>query len=57
MAIKNTVSIDFYSMFLDSIGVFDCRLPGVNTVFVAYHLKPWPVFTTLTLIDVQSGNH
>ena len=29
MAIENTVSIDFLSTFLDSIGVFDCRLPGV----------------------------
>ena len=29
MAIKNTVSIDFLSTFLDSIGVFDCGLPGV----------------------------
>ena len=31
MAIKNTVSIGFLSTFLDSIGVFDCRLPGVIT--------------------------
>ena len=30
MAIENTVSIDFLSGFLDSIGVFDCRLPGVR---------------------------
>ena len=30
MAIKNTVSNDFLSKFLDSISVFDCRLPGVN---------------------------
>ena len=29
MAIENTVSIDFWSTFPDSIGVFDCRLPGV----------------------------
>ena len=26
---KNTVFIDFLSTFLDSIGVFDCRLPVV----------------------------
>ena len=26
MAIKNSVSNDFGSTFLDSIGVFDCRL-------------------------------
>ena len=32
MAIKNTVSIDFLSTFLDSIGVFDCRLPSVTWV-------------------------
>ena len=32
MAIENTVSIDFWSTFLDSIGVFDCRLPGVSTI-------------------------
>ena len=32
MAIENTVSIDFSSTFLDSIGVFDCRLPGVYTI-------------------------
>ena len=33
MAIKKLkiVSIDFLSMFVDSIGVFDCRLPGVFT--------------------------
>ena len=35
MAIGNTVSIDFWSTFLDSIGVFDCRLPGVFFVIVA----------------------
>ena len=29
MAIENTVSIDFLSTFLDSIGVFNCRLPSV----------------------------
>ena len=28
---RNTVSIDFLSTFLDSIGVFDCSLPGVFT--------------------------
>ena len=32
MAIENTVSIDFWSAFLDSIGVFDCRLPAVGQV-------------------------
>ena len=32
MAIENSVSIDFLSTFLDSIGVFDCRLPVVYTV-------------------------
>ena len=36
MTIKNTVSIDFLSMFLDSIGVFDCRLPCLN--FKTLHL-------------------
>ena len=29
MAIKNSVSNDFLSTFLDNIGVFYCRLPGV----------------------------
>ena len=29
MTIENTVSIDFLSTFPYSIGVFDCRLPGV----------------------------
>ena len=29
MAIQNSVSIDFLSSFVDSINVFDCRLPGV----------------------------
>ena len=29
MAIKNTVFIGILSAFLDSIGVYDCRLPGV----------------------------
>ena len=27
MAIENTVSIDFLSTFLNSIGISDCRLP------------------------------
>ena len=30
MAIENTVSINYCSTFLDSIGVFDCRPPGVS---------------------------
>ena len=31
MAIKNSVSNDFFlSMFIDSVDVFDCRLPGVK---------------------------
>ena len=30
MAIKNSVFNDFLSTFLDSIGIFDCRLPGVT---------------------------
>ena len=29
MAIKNTVPINFWSTFLNSIGIFDCHLPGV----------------------------
>ena len=33
MAIENTVSIDFRSTFLDSSGVFDCRLPDVYMVY------------------------
>ena len=40
MAIVNTVSIDFWSMFLDSIGVFDCRLspfPAIHK-FVVYFI-------------------
>ena len=30
MAIKNSVSNDFLSTFLDSIGIFDCGLPSVD---------------------------
>ena len=29
MTIENSVSNDFLSTFVDSINVFDCRLPGV----------------------------
>ena len=29
MAIENSVSNDFLSAFIDSIGVFDCHLPGM----------------------------
>ena len=36
MAIENTVSIGFWSTFLDSIGVLDCRLPGVEIIFPEY---------------------
>ena len=30
MAIENSVSNDFLSIFVASINVFDCRLPGVR---------------------------
>ena len=30
MATKNYVSNDFWSAFVDSMNVFDCRLSGVN---------------------------
>ena len=33
MAIKNFVSIDFLSTFIDSINVFDCHLPGVDVIY------------------------
>ena len=29
MAIENSVSNDFLSTFVDSVNVFDCRLPSV----------------------------
>ena len=32
MTIENSVSNDFLSTFVDSIDVFDCRLPGVHMV-------------------------
>ena len=31
MAIENSASYNFLSTFVDSIDVFDCRLPGVVT--------------------------
>ena len=34
MAIEKFVSNDFLSMFVDSIDVFDCRLPGVFTLLL-----------------------
>ena len=34
MAIENSVSNDFLSMFVDSINVFDCCLSGVMTVLI-----------------------
>ena len=46
MAIENTVSIDFLSMFLDSIGVFDCCLPSVTWVTT--------LIQTQTLLHLQS---
>ena len=30
MTIENSVSNDIWSTFVDSINVFDCRLPGVH---------------------------
>ena len=32
LAIKNSFSKDFLCMFIDSINIFDCRLPGVPLV-------------------------
>ena len=37
MAIENSVSNKFLSTFLDSIGIFDCRLTGV--VFRTYETR------------------
>ena len=34
MTIKNSVSIDFLSLFYDRIDVFDCRLPGVGLIWI-----------------------
>ena len=34
MAIKNSVSKDFLSKFVDSISVFDCLLTGVSNVWL-----------------------
>ena len=34
MTIKNSVSIDFWSLFYDKIDVFDCRLPGVGLIWI-----------------------
>ena len=31
MSIKNSVSNNFLSTFVDSINIFDCYLSGVNT--------------------------
>ena len=36
MAIKNYVSKDFLSAFVDSINVFDCRLPVVVLVYICF---------------------
>ena len=59
MAIKNTVSIDFLSTFLDSIRIFDCHLPGVysrdwcfkdlylelsNEKLISQHMRYWYLF-------------
>ena len=38
MAIKNTVSIDFYPRSAIDDSVFDCRLPGVKLVFTVHLL-------------------
>ena len=39
MAIKNSVFNDFLFTFLDSIGIFDCRLPGVVHLPIVLVLK------------------
>ena len=36
MTIENFVSIDFLSKFVDSIGVFDCHLPGVIKIVYGF---------------------
>ena len=44
MTIKNSVSDNFLSMFVDCIDVFDCRLPGV---MLACTLDPYPATSFL----------
>ena len=40
MAIENSVSNDFLSIFVASIKVFDCRLPGVrNQTIIIFEKK------------------
>ena len=39
MAIENSVSNDFWSTCIDSIDVFDCRLPGVNNSRTMFQWK------------------
>ena len=48
-AIENSVSNDFWSTFFDSIGVFDCRLPGV------IYRPSFPVELTIRLKRLEPG--
>ena len=38
MAIKNYVSYYFWSMFVDSIDIFDCGLSGVVSLYASWAL-------------------
>ena len=38
MAIKNSVSTDFISTFVDSINIFHCGLSGVQLLFERVHM-------------------
>ena len=50
MAIENSVSNDILSMFIDSIDVFDCPLPGV------YMLKDVCYLTAVCKMQTLSVN-
>ena len=49
MAIKNSVSNDFWSTVVDSINVFDCRLSDVSIQKETYSYVYFPVWANTSI--------
>ena len=58
MTIKNSVSIDFWSLFYDRIDVFDCRLPGVGLLWIkaVWHSDGISVVVVVVVVVVVNKN-
>ena len=59
MTIKNSVSIDFWSLFYNRIDVFDCRLPGEGLIWIktVWHSDGISVVVVVVVVVVKNTTY